>query len=84
MFVAEKSGVIKVFDNLSDTSPTEFANLSTKVHDYWYRGLLGFVLHPNPTQSTPFAYALYALDAAIGTTPPRWNDGCPTPPWTDR
>jgi glucose/arabinose dehydrogenase/chitodextrinase len=79
VFVAEKSGVIKVFDNLSDTTPTEFANLSTRVHNYWDRGLLGLALHPQfPSQ--PYVYALYSLDAAIGGTPPRWNDACPTPP----
>ncbi len=27
VFVAEKSGLIKVFDNLSDTTPTTFADL---------------------------------------------------------
>src|SRR4029453_16444621 len=57
IFVAEKSGVIKVFDNLSDTTPTEFANLSNRVHNYWDRGLLGLALHPQfPSQ--PYVYAL--------------------------
>jgi uncharacterized repeat protein (TIGR01451 family) len=79
VFVAEKGGVIKVFDNLSDSTPTVFANLSTNVHDYWDRGLLGFALDPQfPTQ--PYVYVLYSLDAAIGGNPPRWNDACPTPP----
>jgi uncharacterized repeat protein (TIGR01451 family) len=79
VFVAEKRGVIKVFDNLSDSTPTVFADLSTNVHDYWDRGLLGFALHPQfPSQ--PYVYVLYSLDAAISGTPPRWNDACPTPP----
>jgi uncharacterized repeat protein (TIGR01451 family) len=79
VFVAEKRGVIKVFDNLSDPTPTIFADLSTGVHDYWDRGLLGLALHPQfPSQ--PYLYVLYSLDAAIGGTPPRWNDACPTPP----
>jgi PKD repeat protein/glucose/arabinose dehydrogenase len=84
-FVAEKSGLIKVFDDLSDTTPTTFADLRTNVHNYWDRGLLGLALHPNfPT--TPFVYVLYTLDAAIGGTPPRWGDPgatfdpCPNPP----
>jgi hypothetical protein len=58
VFVAEKSGVIKVFDGLSDTTPTTFADLRTNVHNFWDRGLLGMVLDPNfptptCTSSTP-------------------------------
>ena len=41
VFVAEKRGMIKVFDSLSDTTPTTFADLRTQVDDYWDRGLLG-------------------------------------------
>ena len=85
IFVAEKSGLIKVFDNLSDTTPTTFADLRTKVHNFWDRGMLGMVLDPNyPTN--PYVYVLYTHDAAIGGTAPRWgtagatSDGCPTPP----
>ncbi|MEO6025999.1 MAG: PQQ-dependent sugar dehydrogenase, partial [Candidatus Binatia bacterium] len=85
VFVAEKSGVIKVFDNLQDTTPTVFADLRTNTHNFWDRGLLGMVLHPNfPT--TPHIYVLYTLDAAVGGTPPRWgapggtSDSCPSPP----
>jgi glucose/arabinose dehydrogenase/PKD repeat protein len=85
VFVAEKSGLIKVFDNLTDTTPTVFADLRTRVHNFWDRGLLGLALAPNfPTD--PWVYVLYTLDAAIGGTPPRWgsvggtSDGCPTPP----
>jgi glucose/arabinose dehydrogenase/Ca2+-binding RTX toxin-like protein len=85
VFVAEKSGLIKVFDNLSDTTPTTFADLRTKVHNFWDRGMLGMVLDPNfPTN--PYVYVLYTHDAAIGGTAPRWgqpggtSDGCPTPP----
>ncbi len=85
VFVAEKSGLVKVFDNLSDTSPTVFADLRTQVHNFWDRGLLGLALAPNfPTN--PWVYVLYTFDAAIGGTAPRWgsvggtSDGCPTPP----
>ena len=46
VFVAEKSGLIKVFDNLSDTTPTTFADLRTNVHNFWDRGMLGMVLRP--------------------------------------
>src|SRR5215210_9239896 len=44
VFVAEKSGLIKVFDDLNDTSPTTFADLRTNVHNFWDRGLLGLAL----------------------------------------
>ena len=87
VFVAEKSGIIKVFDNLSDTTPTIFADLRTNVHNFWDRGLLGLELHPN-FPSSPYVYVLYALDAPIGGTAPRWGvagvttNPCPTPPRT--
>jgi glucose/arabinose dehydrogenase len=86
VFVAEKSGLIKVFDNLNDTSPTVFADLSTNVYNFWDRGLLGLALDPQFTNGRPYVYTLYAHDAAIGGTAPRWgtpgvlSDPCPTPP----
>ena len=85
VFVAEKSGIIKVFDNLTDTTPTIFADLRTNVHNFWDRGLLGMALDPN-FPSSPYVYVLYTYDAVIGGTAPRWgtvggtSDGCPTPP----
>jgi len=79
IFVGQKNGVIKVFQSLTDTNPVTFADLSTKVDDYWDRGLLGMALAPNfPTD--PYVYVLYAYDAAIGGTAPVWNDACNTPP----
>jgi glucose/arabinose dehydrogenase len=82
VFVAEKSGLIKVFANLTSPTPTIFADLRPQVQDYWDRGLLGMELDPAfPTR--PYVYVLYAFDknpadptATIGT----WGDGCPTPP----
>ena len=65
MFVAEKSGLIKVFDSLSDTTPTLFADLRTKVHNFWDRGLLGLPLDPD-FPAKPFVYVSYTHDAAIG------------------
>jgi glucose/arabinose dehydrogenase len=46
VFVAEKSGLIKVFDSLSDSQPEVFADLRTQVHNFWDRGLLGLALDP--------------------------------------
>ena len=85
VFVAEKSGLIKVFDSLSDPQPDLFADLRTQVHNFWDRGLLGLALDPG-FPNTPYVYVLYTHDAAIGGTAPRWgtpgttSDGCPTPP----
>jgi glucose/arabinose dehydrogenase len=85
VFVAEKSGLIKVFDNLADTTPTTFADLRTNTHNFWDRGLLGLALHPS-FPATPYVYVLYTLDALPGGSPPKWgsfggtSDSCPNPP----
>jgi glucose/arabinose dehydrogenase len=85
VFVAEKSGLVKVFDSLSDAQPDVFADLRTQVHNFWDRGLLGLALDPH-FPANPHVYVLYAHDAAIGGAAPRWgapgatSDGCPTPP----
>ena len=85
VFVAEKSGLIKVFDSLSDPTPSTYADLRTQVHNYWDRGLLGMVLDPQ-FPADPYVYVLYTRDAAIGGTAPRWgtagatSDPCPNPP----
>jgi glucose/arabinose dehydrogenase len=85
VFVAEKSGLVKVFDDLSDPSAAVFADLRTQVHNFYDRGLLGLAIHPQfPAQ--PYVYVAYTHDAVIGGTAPRWgspgatNDPCPTPP----
>ena len=84
--IAEKSGTIKVFNDLKDSTPeATYSQLRTNVHNYWDRGLLGFKLHPS-WPANPNIYALYAHDAAIGGTAPRWgtanaaDDNCPAPP----
>jgi glucose/arabinose dehydrogenase/PKD repeat protein len=87
IFVAEKRGVIKVFDSLADTTPTVFADLNVNVYNFWDRGLLGMALAPNfPTD--PYVYVLYTYDHELGSpaAAPRWgtpgvySDPCPTPP----
>ncbi|MGH9025077.1 MAG: hypothetical protein ACRDWD_03020 [Acidimicrobiia bacterium] len=47
VFVAEKSGRLLVFDNLSDPTPSLFADLRTEVYDHHDRGLLGLALAPS-------------------------------------
>jgi PKD repeat protein len=87
VFVAEKRGVIKVFDSLTDPTPDVFADLNVNVYNFWDRGLLGMALAPNfPTD--PYVYVLYTYDHELGSAQaaPRWgtpgiySDTCPTPP----
>ncbi len=75
VFVAEKGGRIKVFDDLADTTPAVFADLSANVHDQWDRGMLGMALAPN-FPANPYVYVLYTYDAPPGQTAPVWNDVC--------
>ncbi|MGH9368331.1 MAG: PQQ-dependent sugar dehydrogenase, partial [Thermoanaerobaculia bacterium] len=85
VFVAEKGGRIKVFASLTATTPTLFADLSTKVYNYWDRGLLGLALDPG-FPGKPYVYVLYAYDGDVGGAAPKWgtaavlSDPCPTPP----
>ena len=86
VFVAEKRGVIKVFDSLTDTNPTVFADLNVNVHNFWDRGLLGMALAPN-FPADPSVYVLYTYDHELGSTAPPAlgnaegvSDPCPTPP----
>ena len=52
VFIAEKSGIIKTYSSLTDTSATVVADLRTKVHNYWDRGMMTIAVDPNyPTQS---------------------------------
>jgi glucose/arabinose dehydrogenase/PKD repeat protein len=79
IFVAEKSGVIKVFDNEADNTATEFANLGANVHDFWDRGMLGMAVDPRP--GSQFLYVLYTHGTPLpGTGSQTWGDGCPSPP----
>ena len=77
VFVAEKAGLVKEFDSLSDTTPRTVVDLRPKVMDYVDRGLLGLAIPPGFPASDPSIYVSYALDAPIGGTPPVYNDNCP-------
>ncbi|MGK4591826.1 PQQ-dependent sugar dehydrogenase [Amycolatopsis sp. w19] len=79
VFVAEKSGLVKVFDSLADPTATVFADLRTQTQDFWDRGLLGLAVDP-AFPARPYVYVSYTLDAEPGGTAPRWGDACPTPP----
>jgi len=90
VFVAEKGGLIKVYDDLEDETPTVFADLRTKVYDHGDRGLLGLALDPEFPKA-PYVYALYAYDHILGdpNPPPKWGtpetvgDECSEPKGAD-
>ena len=69
VFVAEKAGVVKVFDNLNDTTPTVFADLKTEVYNYTDRGLLSLAVDPQ-WPARPYVYVLYAYDHVLGDPSP--------------
>jgi glucose/arabinose dehydrogenase len=78
VFVAEKSGVIKVFASLTATEPTIVVDLRSRVMDYFDRGLLSIALDPN-FPAVPNIYAFYTYDAPIGGTAPTWGDNWDDP-----
>ena len=74
VFVAEKGGVIKVFDGLDDPDgPDVFADLRANVHNYWDRGLLGMAIDPD-FPAEPYVYVHYTYNAPL--------DGSPFPAWS--
>ena len=86
VLVAEKDGRIRLYDSITDATPTTFADLGSKVHNYWDRGLLGLAADPN-FSSNGRVYVLYTYNHILGdpAPPPRWvdgggNDNCPNPP----
>jgi glucose/arabinose dehydrogenase len=79
VFVSEKSGLVKTFDSISDTTATVTADLRTQTQDFLDRGMVGMTLDPSfPTR--PYLYVLYTYDALPGGTAPQWGDTCPPPP----
>jgi glucose/arabinose dehydrogenase len=90
VFVAEKGGLIKVYDDLEDEEPTVFADLRTQVYDHGDRGLLGLALDPDFPEA-PYVYALYTYDHILGeeAPPPKWGkaetvgDECSEPKGAD-
>ena len=69
VFVAEKSGLVKVFDGLADPTPTVFADLRTEVHNFWDRGLLGLAARPR-VPGPPVRLRLYTSTPPPGGTAP--------------
>ena len=75
-FVAERGGVIKTFDSITDKSATVVADLSSRVSLMWDRGMVGIAVDPAFNQGRRYIYALYSYDAPLGSTAPAWTDGC--------
>lgn len=75
VFVAEKPGLVLVFDDLDDTEPTVFADLRTQVYDRSDRGLLGLALDPG-FPARPYVYLLYTYDHVLGEAggAPKWGE----------
>ena len=88
-FVAEKRGIIKAYDSVNDSSPTQVLDIRHDVHDFWDRGLLSIALDPDFLDGSPFIYLYYVYDAPpgqsaptwpAGQSAPAWSNSCPTPP----
>jgi glucose/arabinose dehydrogenase len=85
VYVAEKRGIIKEYDSISDATPTIWADLRTDVYNSWDRGLLGMALDPSFTTNHRI-YVAYTRDALPNGSSPHWGsvngdgDDCPSPP----
>ncbi|MEN8708111.1 MAG: PQQ-dependent sugar dehydrogenase [Nocardioides marinisabuli] len=85
IFVAEKSGVVKVVAGPGE-APQLFADLNAEVHNLFDRGMLGIAVDPGFPRR-PYVYVLYAYDHVLGDPEPapRWGtpgsyyDECPDP-----
>ncbi len=87
VFVAEKAGKIKVFEDADDKTAEVFKDLRTETYDHADRGLLGLAVEPD-FPASPYVYALFTYDHILGdgTPPPKWGspnttgDSCPEVP----
>ncbi|WP_064741793.1 PQQ-dependent sugar dehydrogenase [Hamadaea tsunoensis] len=75
VFVAEKGGRIKVFDDLADNTPDLFADLTDEVVGVFDRGLLGLALAPN-FPANPYVYVLYDYGDPLGSRMPVVSNDC--------
>lgn len=87
VFVAEKAGKIKVFEDTEDQTAELFKDLRTETYDHADRGLLGLAVDPD-FPASPYVYALFTYDHILGESapPPKWGvpnttgDSCPEAP----
>jgi hypothetical protein len=68
ILVAEKSGLIKMFDGFDDTTAAVVADLRSRTHNFWDRGLLGLAVPPGWGPSSPDEWRRYicVLYAPVG------------------
>ena len=84
VFVAEKRGVVRAFDSLTDPTPTTVVDLRTDTHNFWDRGLLGLAVDPG-WPNRPYLYVLYTRDANVSGVSPKYgqantdSDACADP-----
>jgi glucose/arabinose dehydrogenase len=78
VYITEKTGLILVYNSLTATTPTVFANLGSEMFAAWDRGLMSLALDPN-FPASPYIYAIYTYNAPIGGQAPKWQP-CGTPP----
>lgn len=91
MFVAEWFGRVKVFDSVTDTTPTIAVDIATEVHSFGDRGLLGMKLDPQfGSSGHNYIYLSYAYDVPMGSSAlphSEYSDGGDNclneSPWTD-
>jgi len=77
LFLAEKSGIVKVHRN-GELQAEPFIDLSREVNDLSDRGLVGMALHPDFARH-PYVYLLYTYDP-----PPVWQAPKGSPAGPDR
>ena len=69
IFIAEKSGVVRVFQNGALLS-TPFINLQSEVNNFSDRGLVSVAVHPQfPTQPYIYIYYVYSANGTDNGTP---------------
>ncbi len=73
MYVAEKGGVIKIYDTDTGSSLGTFLDISDKVNNIQDRGLMDIAFHPD-FEANPYVYAFYVVDPP-GTAGETGNDG---------
>ena len=88
VFIAEKSGLLWVYDSVDDSTGTLVIDMRAQTYNFWDRGFLGLAVSPGyPADGR--LYVLYAHDAFANGNGPRWgrggddpstSDPCPSPP----
>lgn len=73
MFISQKNGVVRVFEN-GNLLSQPFIDISSQVNNVQDRGLIGLAVHPN-FPSTPYVYLLYTYEDPTEVTGNTGNAG---------